>query len=91
MKDLDKKLYIWSSNHSSTLKKYLSELGILNKFELIVSREMVDFIKPDSSGFNKYFSNLSEDKDLFLMVGDSIFDKEAASNSGINYLDITEI
>jgi phosphoglycolate phosphatase-like HAD superfamily hydrolase len=86
-----KKLYIWSSNHSALLNKYLTQLGIIDKFDLVVSREMVDFIKPDSFGFTKYFKPLDEYLNSFILVGDSSFDREAANNCHIKYLDVTEI
>ncbi len=88
---LHKRLYIWSSNHSAMVNKYLIELGIIDKFNLIICRDMVDFIKPDKSGFTKYFASLSKNMNSFLLVGDSLFDREAAKNCGIRYVDITDI
>lgn len=84
-----KNMYIWSSNDTNTIKKFLGELEILDKFKLIIGHEMVDFIKPEPDGFNKYFRKLGK-VNTFLMIGNSSHDRGAAKNSGIDYLDVTE-
>lgn len=85
------KLYIWSSNDYDLVAKNLKELNILNKFEFLITRDKVDFLKPNTSGFDKYLVTVDGNLKNFLMVGDSDSDREAAKNSGINYLDVLEI
>lgn len=90
IKYLDKNLYVWSSNYSGTVNRFLYELSIINKFKVIVGREMVELLKPEPNGFNKYFKNLGEKKE-FLFIGNSKHDSGAAKNCGIKYLDVKDI
>jgi HAD superfamily hydrolase (TIGR01549 family) len=48
---------------------------------------MVDFIKPDPFGFDKYFKDMGR-LQTFLFIGDSESDYEAALNCKISYLDV---
>lgn len=86
-----KSLYIWSSNDSVLVTKSLKELKILEYFKFLITRDKVDLLKPEKSGFDKYLSSLDENLDNFLMVGDSDADKQAALSCRIDYLDVTEI
>ena len=85
-----KKLSIWSSNDSSTVKKWINVLQILPMFELIVGREMVEYIKPDADGYFKYFQK-SDARQHVLMVGDSENDKGAAEKIEMDYLDVKNV
>lgn len=80
---------IWSSNDSETLKKWLGELGIFDKFKIIVSRDIVDFVKPHTSGFVKYFQPMALNPNELILIGDSSFDRDAANNCGIKYIDVS--
>jgi HAD superfamily hydrolase (TIGR01509 family) len=94
IKDLHRKgecLYIWSSNDSVLVEKSLKELDIYHKFSFLVTRDNVDLLKPEISGFDKHFANLDKDLDKFLMIGDSDSDSSAASSCGIQYLDVKDI
>ncbi len=86
----NKNLFVWTSNDSQTAKKFLKELDILEKFELIIGHEMVDFIKPDPNGFNKYLKDKGE-LETFLYIGNSSSDVKAAEASGVKYVDVTEL
>lgn len=86
-----KSLYIWSSNDSVLVAKSLKELDIFDYFDLLVTRDNVDFLKPETSGFDKHLSGLDADLSSFLMVGDSESDRGAAKNCKIDYLDVLEI
>jgi hypothetical protein len=50
----------------------------------------VDFVKPEPHGFNKYFKDLGKSHE-FLMIGNSHYDRDAAKNSGIDYLDVKKV
>lgn len=91
LNDNNKKLYVWSSNDLATIKKGLIDLQLEKYFEKIVSRDMVDLLKPYDDGFIKYFKGLGGELEEYLMIGDSDSDRMAAENSGIDYLNVTEI
>lgn len=86
-----KSLYIWSSNDSVLVEKSIKELNIYHEFNFLVTRDNVDLLKPETSGFDKHLANLDNDLDKFLMVGDSDSDSGAASSCGIHYLDVKDI
>lgn len=85
-----KRMFVWTSNDSQTAKRYLTELGILSKFELIIGHEMVDFIKPNPNGFEKYLKDVGT-PESFLYIGNSSSDRKAAAACNITYLDVTEM
>jgi FMN phosphatase YigB (HAD superfamily) len=91
MYEVDNKLYIWSSNDTDLVNKSLKELNLYDKFEFIVTRDMVAYLKPETSGFDKYLRNFDSDLGKFLMVGDSGSDRDAAKNCKIDYLDVLDI
>jgi beta-phosphoglucomutase-like phosphatase (HAD superfamily) len=90
IRDIDCDLWIWSSNSEETVKKYLTEMGIVHKFSKFITRDSVDFIKPNPSGFFKAASK-DANKQEFLMVGNSNNDRKAAEAAGIAYIDEKDI
>ena len=76
--------YVWSSNARPVIQKVLDETGLANKFERIVTRQDVDFIKPMPDGFN-LIHDQNVDKSKYLMVGDSSHDRGAAEAAGIDF------
>lgn len=82
-------LHLWTSNDKRTIMPVLQELKIDNYFKTIVTRNDVEFIKPDPSGFkiiNKSSSSLYE----FIFIGDSSADKGAALGAGIEFMHVSE-
>ena len=79
-------LYIYSSNSRQTVKRGLREMKIANKFKQIITRDDVKYIKPDPQGL--YLINgFAENKEKFLMIGDSDSDKDVSKAGGIDYLE----
>ncbi len=85
----ESKRYVWSSNSTKTLERYLKELGISNLFDGVVSRDDVYFIKPDPEGFSLIDDGTSVGKYLF--YGDSQFDKDAARALDVDYVDVATL
>lgn len=85
----NKKLYCWSSNSRKTLEKHLGEVGILGRFEKIISRENTYLLKPDNEGF-KFIYNPEIPKEAYLLVGDLDTDRVAAQRSGIDFLHVDD-
>ncbi|MEN8253781.1 MAG: HAD hydrolase-like protein [Patescibacteria group bacterium] len=88
--------FIWSSNTSKAIRPVLEKEEILDKFELLVTKEIVRLIKPEIDGFEliqKQISRINkkeaENLDNYLMIGNSILsDGGAAKNSGIDFFPI---
>jgi HAD superfamily hydrolase (TIGR01549 family) len=82
--DTEYKMLIWSSNTKPTVKKVLQGLGLLNKFQTIVSREDVALSKPYIDGFKKLYERRVP-KNKYLFIGDSKNDQKAADEIGIDF------
>lgn len=77
------KMFIWSSNVKPVISKILRNYGLLGKFNKIVGRLDLVLLKPEPEGFEKICEpNISRDK--YLMIGNSLADKEAAKRIGID-------
>ncbi len=87
IKSTDNELYCWSSNSRKTLNKYLTEVGVINRFKNIVSREDTYFLKPDNEGF-RFIKDQDVPLKEYLFVGDSDVDKVAAKESGIDFMHV---
>jgi HAD superfamily hydrolase (TIGR01509 family) len=87
-----KELYIWSSNSKETVQKHLKNIGILDKFKMVISFEDVEFIKPNPDGF-KYIQqdNLDLDLSKIIFIGDSVADKGAAETVGVDFLNVADV
>src|SRR5262249_9856572 len=76
-------MFIWSSNSRAVIDRVLNELGILERFSKIVTREDVSLLKPSLEGFSKLYVGNSKTKYLF--IGDSKNDKAAADKFAIDF------
>lgn len=77
-------MFVYSSNSKSTVERGLRELEIADKFELVVSRDEVIYIKPNPEGFGLILDpNVS--KSEYLMIGNSHADRIAAESAGIDF------
>ena len=81
-----KKMYVWSSNCKKSIERCLNDLDLLNRFEKIVAREDVFYIKPDSEGFTLIAD--AAPLDQYIFFGDSVFDRDAARNIHVDYIDV---
>lgn len=75
--------YLFTSNSRPTIDTGLRDLQLGDDFQLVISRDDVDFIKPHVDGFTKIYNG--EDKSLYLMIGDSASDRGLAENAGIEF------
>lgn len=82
--DTKYRMFIWSSNTKPTIKRILQELGILNKFQVIVSMEDVILQKPYIDGFEKLYEKKIP-KNKYLFIGDSKNDQKVADKIGIDF------
>ncbi len=81
--------HVYSSNAKDTVFRGLKELDILDKIKNVVTKNDVKFVKPNPEGFS-LFEGFEENKPLFLMVGDSKSDRNAAQAAGIDFLECTK-
>lgn len=84
------KLYIWTSNDCRTVEPVLSELKLSDSFSKIVARNDVNFIKPNSEGFQLLYDKNNSKSD-YLMIGDSEADEGASKDAGIDFINIKEL
>lgn len=83
-------LHLWSSNDSQTVLPILNELGITEKFTQIVTRDLVEYIKPHHHGFGKV-NVKGHPKSEYVLIGDSEADRDAAKSAGIDFLQVDEL
>ena len=89
IKNTDSQLYCWSSNSRKTLNKYFSEMGVIDRFKKIISREDTNLLKPDNEGFKLIYDH-EVPLEQYLFVGDSEADKVAAEKSEISFMHIDD-
>jgi HAD superfamily hydrolase (TIGR01549 family) len=82
------KKYAWSSNTRAVVEYALRESNLDGEFETLVTRDDVRYLKPNTQGFEEHIYDPSVPRDKYLMVGDSIFDREAAEAAGIGFYHI---
>ncbi|NCN03705.1 MAG: HAD family hydrolase [Candidatus Pacebacteria bacterium] len=84
-------LYLWTNNQRPLTNIVLEELGILGLFKKTVSSTDTLFYKPHIEGFNLIWADSTKDKRNFLMIGDSKYDRIAAQNAQINFINVRDI
>lgn len=85
----NKRLFLWTSNTLVGIEKYLFNFGIRDSFEKIITGNDIMYKKPNREGF--YL--IKEEKyplSSYVLIGDSIHDKNAAENSGIDFINVSE-
>jgi len=82
------RMYIYSSNSRYIVELGLQTLGITTSFDQIIFRDDVDKVKPDPEGFY-LINNFNQQKESFLMIGDSSGDQIAAQQAGIDFFKCT--
>jgi phosphoglycolate phosphatase/pyrophosphatase PpaX len=87
-RDLKNDLYLFSSNAKVTVETGLKSLGLQNTFEKLITRDDVIQVKPSSEGFY-LIPELENNKEQFLMIGDSNSDEFAAKEANIDFLKCT--
>jgi len=67
----------------------LKKFGIIDLFEIVLSREDVEFLKPSTSGFKKMLTLLNLDASECLSVGDGLIDLIPSKALGIKFVAVT--
>ena len=86
----NKNLYLLTSNTKATILPILSELGIANYFAKIITLDDVTNIKPNPMPFELIYTQ-GQNKNQYLMIGDSSSDRGFAQNAGITFLDVDDL
>lgn len=77
-------LFLWTNNTRQVIEKVLKQQYMYDAFKKIVTYNDMTFLKPNPEGFAKiYDKNIP--KDQYLFIGDSLGDKNAAKNVGIDF------
>lgn len=79
-------LAILSSNSKKAIETALKRLGLLDKFDIILSGEDVERLKPSSEGIIKILDELGIDKDDAIFLGDSYVDMKACNAAGVKFV-----
>jgi len=64
----------------------LKKFGIIDLFEIVLSREDVEFLKPSTSGFKKMLTLLNLDASECLSAGDGLIDLIPSKALGIKFV-----
>lgn len=89
MHQQNKNLYLLTSNSAETVLPILEELKITDYFNKIITANDVENVKPSPSPFKLIYTE-GNNKNQYLMIGDSISDRGFAENIGIDYLDVAD-
>ncbi len=87
LKEADWGLSLASNVGRKALNLMLKKFSLTDYFDLTISRNEVDLLKPEIEGLNfikSYYRENLLDIDQTCMVGDSVTDIETARNAGIN-------
>lgn len=83
-------LYLWTSNMRSTIEPILIKHSLIQYFGTLVTKSEVILTKPEPEGFYLLFDAENQRKEDFVMIGDSINDKEAAAAAGIDFYSVKD-
>jgi len=76
--------FLWSNQMPKTIEELLEKEGLKDRFQKIMTRDSVDFVKPDPQGFDLIYDPKENKKD-YLMIGDLFADEQAAAGAGIDF------
>ncbi|KKU18367.1 MAG: hypothetical protein UY13_C0002G0076 [Candidatus Pacebacteria bacterium GW2011_GWB1_47_8] len=82
-------IFLWSNNHSETIKRALADLNLTEKIDRWVTCEQVLFSKPHPEGFSLLQIPNTALKE-YLFIGDSSNDEKAAAKIGLDYLHVDD-
>ena len=84
------RLAVASGNCTATIKKVFSEVGILEDFDFICGRDLVQNNKPDPEPLLRILHELQMKKEESLFIGNSKVDELAASSAGVRFYKVTD-
>lgn len=87
----DKNLYLLTSNCRAVVLPVLSELGIADYFDKIITVDDVPNLKPSPAPWPLITGGKAVDKSQYLMVGDSESDSGFAAAVGIDFVNVREL
>lgn len=79
----NKNLYIVSSKHTTSLKRNLKQLGIIDLFAEIVGSDQVKNYKPAPDGVLMVLAHNNLNKNDSVMIGDAKYDIEMGQAAGV--------
>ena len=81
----DRQIYLWTSNMLSTVAPILTRSGLIGRFTSLITKDSVQFLKPNPEGFFHLFEPLTQDRSEYIFVGDSEVDQIAAREAGVEF------
>ncbi|MEM1986064.1 MAG: HAD family phosphatase [Nitrososphaeria archaeon] len=89
LKDLGKKIALLTNSGRTATFRALTKFDIINFFDLILSRDDVEFLKPSTFGFQKVLSLLDLSAEECISVGDGLIDIIPSKSLGIKFVAVT--
>ncbi len=86
LKDLGKKIALLTNSGRNATLKALKKFNIINFFDVILSRDDVQFLKPSTLGFQKILALLNLDVSECISVGDGLIDIIPSKALGIKFV-----
>lgn len=93
LRDLKAKGYllaIASGNHTSSIRRVLSQLSLMHFFDILCGRDLVERNKPAPDQLLYILEKTKTEKQKALFIGDSPFDEQVARAAGVSYFRITK-
>jgi len=86
LKRLGKRITLLTNSGKTATFNALKKFGIIDLFEIVLSREDVEFLKPSTSGFKKMLTLLNLGASECLSVGDGLIDLIPSKALGIKFV-----
>ena len=89
LKRMNLKLGLFTLNSSNATMQVLKRFRLKDLFEVVVTRESVSRVKPDTSHLQKVLMLLNVEPKEAIVVGDSVLDMKSASSLGAYAVGVT--
>ena len=89
LKRIGKRITLLTNSGKTATFNALKKFGIIDLFEIVLSREDVEFLKPSTSGFKKMLTLLNLDASECLSVGDGLIDLIPSKALGIKFVAVS--
>ncbi|MEW6722674.1 MAG: HAD family hydrolase [Candidatus Micrarchaeota archaeon] len=82
------RLAIASGNHTSVIRKILSDIGLIREFDVVLGRDTVANNKPHPDQLIRIMDALGAKPEETVFIGDSIYDAGAAAAAGVKFIKV---
>jgi phosphoglycolate phosphatase len=90
-KDQGKLVIVYSSNSKSSIRGALKKIGVIDKIDLIVTRDDVSRIKPEPEGMVMIMKKFKLDPEETIFIGNSPGDQGAARSQNVRFVHVDKL